>query len=49
MATLSKDSIEPDQADIAAAHKALPHIKAYQPDILKIEKSSCSWKTATVN
>ena len=29
MATLSKDSIEPDQADIAAAHKALPHIKAY--------------------
>ena len=29
MATLSKDSIEPIKADIAAAHKALPHIKAY--------------------
>ncbi len=29
MATLSKDSIEPDQTDIAAAHQALPHIKAY--------------------
>lgn len=29
MATLSKDSVEPDQADIAAAHEALPQIKAY--------------------
>ncbi len=29
MATLSKDSMEPDQTDIAAAHQALPHIKAY--------------------
>ncbi len=29
MATLSKDSIEPDQTDIAAAHEALPQIKAY--------------------
>lgn len=29
MATLSKDSIEPDQTDIAAAHEALPLIKAH--------------------
>lgn len=29
MATLSRDSLDPDQADISAAHEALPHMKAY--------------------
>ncbi len=29
MATLSRDSLDPDQTDISAAHEALPHIKAY--------------------
>ena len=29
MTTLSKDSVDPDETDMAAAHQALPQIKAY--------------------